>query len=152
MPDWNPVPVPGAAPDTGTDTDLCLECGKDPCECPDPVPELCPECRKDPCECDTDPEEEGREKQDNSHFHLFPFCIPFDVVDMIKSLRQTPEAPRWEIPFALPRMLANFMGRDAEIIIVDLSFLEQIMPFVRLLILAGFVLLLAKATSSFIKW
>jgi hypothetical protein len=89
---------------------------------------------------------------DNRHFHLFPFCIPFDVVDMVKGLRNTPEAPRWEIPIALPAMLASFMGRDAETIVVDLGFLGSIMPFVRLLILAAFIMILAKATSSFIKW
>jgi hypothetical protein len=85
-------------------------------------------------------------------FHFFPFCIPFDVVNIIRGLAAVPEAPRWEIPLTLPSALAAFGGRDAETIVIDLSFLEQIMLFVRLLILAGFILLLAKVTSSYIKW
>ena len=87
-----------------------------------------------------------------AHFHLFPFCIPFDVVNMVKGLRETPAAPRWEIPLALPSELAAASGKQTEIITFDLSFLEPIMPFVRLMILLMFVIGLAKSTSSFIKW
>ncbi|MCL1807986.1 MAG: hypothetical protein FWG31_09835, partial [Oscillospiraceae bacterium] len=85
-------------------------------------------------------------------FHLFPFCIPIDVIDMVKGLSRTSEAPRWEIPFPLPSVLASFMGQDSIMLVIDLAFLEDIMPFVRMFILAGFVMMLAKATSSFIKW
>ena len=85
-------------------------------------------------------------------FHLFPFCIPFDVVNMIKSLRETPEAPCWEIPLAIPSSLKSVYGKPEETIVLDLSFLEPIMPFVRMMILLMFVIGLAKATSGFIKW
>jgi hypothetical protein len=134
LPQWNPVATVVTDPDTGTGTQTCQKCAKSPCE------------------CGTKTDEDDDKDKDNSHFHLFPFCIPFDVVDMIKGLSSTPEAPRWEIPFALPGFLAEFMGQETEIIVVDLSFLEQIMPLVRLLILAVFIMMLARATSGFIKW
>jgi hypothetical protein len=71
---------------------------------------------------------------------------------MIRGLMAVPEAPRWEIPFAVPSALAEVMGQDVIYMDVDLSFLEQIMPFVRLLILLGFVLGLVKLTPMIIKW
>ena len=101
---------------------------------------------------DPDPDTKPELPETPAHFHLFPFCIPFDVVNMIKGLRETPTAPRWEIPLALPTALAAVSNKTEEIITVDLSFLEDIMPFVRMMILLMFVFGLAKATSMFIKW
>ncbi len=127
---------PEDAIDTATETET--DPNTDPTPDPDPSPGVSPEPSPEPS---TPPKEEPP----RSGFLFFPFSIPFDIVDMIKSLNDTPEAPRWEIPFTLP-------GVFDEKIVIDLSVLEPIMPFVRILILAVFVVGLMKATSSFIKW
>lgn len=76
---------------------------------------------------------------------VFPFCIPFDIISMVKSLDETPEAPRFEIPF-------KYGDYIDEKIIVDLSVVNTLIPFVRLFILMDFVIGLAWATSRVIKW
>jgi hypothetical protein len=125
MQNWDPYANAVANPgtDPGTDPE------------PSPDPEVSPE--------PSPPDEE--DPPPRSSFLFFPFSIPFDIIDMIKSLNDTPEAPRWEIPFKME-------GVFDERIVIDLSALEPIMPFVRIMILAVFVAGLMKATSKFIKW
>jgi hypothetical protein len=76
---------------------------------------------------------------------VFPFSIPFDFIDMVSMLRRPPQAPVFEIPLVYP-------GVFEEVIVVDFSIVEDIVPLVRFLILAQTVVFLAWVTSKVIKW
>lgn len=47
---------------------------------------------------------------------IFPFCIPFDIYDMIQALNAPPVAPRFEIPFVIDGL-------------VDYTFVIDLAPF-----------------------
>jgi len=78
--------------------------------------------------------------------HVFPFCIPFDIADILKSFRATSKAPIFDV--SLP-LLPN--SAPAEFTL-DLTVISPVMPILRFFILIFFALGLAKLTSRVIKW
>ena len=70
---------PGTNPGTGTDPGVGTDPGTNPDTDPDPNPDTSP----------------GRFSLDLTDF--FPFCIPFDLYDMLKAFDADPVAPRFEL-------------------------------------------------------
>lgn len=77
---------------------------------------------------------------------LFPFCIPFDFIALLRVLDAEPEAPRFEVPFVVPSV-----GID-EMYVIDLSMFDDVMEVIRLFELVGFVIGLMLLTGKVIKW
>lgn len=77
---------------------------------------------------------------------LFPFCIPFDFIELLRVLDAEPEAPRFEVPFVVPSV-----GID-EMYVIDLSMFNDVMEVIRLFELVGFVIGLMLLTGKVIKW
>lgn len=75
----------------------------------------------------------------------FPFCIPFDLISLIKAFEAEPEAPYIEIPFVVPVIGAS------DNIVIDLSKYEYIGAILRSLEVVGFVLFLILKTRDLIK-
>lgn len=84
-------------------------------------------------------------KVDNGIINKFPFCIPFDLINVIKKMDSTATAPRFEFPFKFQRLGIN------ETIVLDLSQFEKVAVVVRWFILVSYLLLLIYATRSLIK-
>jgi hypothetical protein len=76
---------------------------------------------------------------------VFPFCIPFDFIAMINTLWTPPQAPVFEIPFEFP-------GVFEEVIVVDMSHVNSIIPFVHFMILMSVAVSLALGTFKVIRW
>lgn len=77
---------------------------------------------------------------------IFPFCIPFDFIDLLQTLDAEPEAPCFEIPFVVP-----MLGID-ERYEMDLSIFDDTMEIIRKLELIGFIITLMFITYKSIKW
>lgn len=96
---------------------------------------------------DTKPNEENPKDLDPDEvktpqlLRKFPFCVPWDVVNMVKSMSAEAVAPKWDIPFVLKNKYINI----DEHIIVDFSKFEQwaviVRWFFRLIFIAGLVIL-----------
>lgn len=77
---------------------------------------------------------------------VFPFCIPFDFIALLRVLDAEPETPRFEIPFVVPSV-----GID-ETFVIDLSMFDDVMEVIRVFELVSFVLGLMLLTGKVIKW
>ena len=75
---------------------------------------------------------------------FFPFCIPFDMYDMMAALCADPEAPKFT--FA-----TSFLGHVYSVEI-DLSAWDTVAATVRYMVVAIYIVALAVATRKFIKW
>ncbi len=75
---------------------------------------------------------------------FFPFCIPFDLYDMMAALCADPEAPKFT--FA-----TSFLGHVYSVEI-DLSAWDTVAATVRYMVVAIYIVALAVATRKFIKW
>ena len=82
---------------------------------------------------------------DSGIINKFPFCIPFDLVRVIKKMDSAATAPRFEFPFKFQRLGIN------ETIVLDLSQFEKVAVVVRWFVLVSYLLLLIYATRSLIK-
>lgn len=82
---------------------------------------------------------------DSGIINKFPFCIPFDLIKVIKKMDSAATAPRFEFPFKFQRLGIN------ETIVLDLSQFEKVAVVVRWFILVSYLLLLIYATRSLIK-
>lgn len=127
-PDKNPNPDPNPKPDPDT--------GKDPDKNPEPDPDPNPDTGKD---------------ADNNTFtadlkELFPFCIPFDIVDCFRLFNAEPETPRVIIP-----MHFGIVDKDYTFDI-DLKDFNDVANVCRTSFLILFIVGLGFATSAVIKW
>ncbi len=77
---------------------------------------------------------------------LFPFCIPFDFIALLRVLDAEPEAPRFEIPFVIPMLGIDITYE------IDLSMFNDAMEVIRLFELVSFVIGLMLLTGKVIKW
>ena len=75
---------------------------------------------------------------------FFPFCIPFDMYDMMAALCADPEAPKFT--FA-----TSFLGHVYSVEL-DLSAWDTVAATVRYMVVAIYIVALAVATRKFIKW
>lgn len=131
-PDKNPDPDPNPKPDPGT--------GKDPDKNPDPDPNPKP-----------DPNPDTGKDTDNNAFtadlkELFPFCIPFDIVDCFRLFNAEPETPRVKVPIHF-----GIVDKDYTFDI-DLKDFNDVAGVCRTSFLILFMVGLGFATSRVIKW
>ena len=75
---------------------------------------------------------------------FFPFCIPFDIYNMMGALCADPVAPKFT--FA-----TSFLGQVYSVDI-DLSAWDNVAVVVRYMVVAIYIVALAVATRKFIKW
>lgn len=76
---------------------------------------------------------------------LFPFCIPFDLLALIKLLNADPVAPKFEIPLKLGTWIDYTL-------VIDLTSLGALSTVLRVGIIIFWVCGLMVVTSKLIKW
>ena len=75
---------------------------------------------------------------------IFPFCLPFDLIHMVRS---------FNVPGRAPVINMEWVVMGAVIPInIDLSWIESVMPIVRFFLLALFIFSLIKLTPKLIRW
>lgn len=139
-----PEAVPGAfqnfleqiEQNTGVDPDP----DPDPDPSPDPDPDPDPEPDPDP---DIDPDVNASYASPGLD-ELFPFCIPFDLIDCFKLFSAEAKAPRFEFPLKSERF-----GID-EVVVVDLSPFEPVAVIFRVLMIIAFIIGLILVTRNLI--
>lgn len=77
---------------------------------------------------------------------VFPFCIPFDMIDLIRAFEAEPKAPYFEIPIKSELFQFEYM------IEIDLKDFDEIARIFRLGETALFLIGLALVTGKVIKW
>lgn len=77
---------------------------------------------------------------------LFPFCIPFDIYNMLNTLDASPTAPHVQIPFVIQSIGFSYL------IDLDFSVFDPVATIMRQMELLCYGLALAWATSKVIKW
>lgn len=75
---------------------------------------------------------------------VFPFCIPFDLVNMMRSLVAGRRAPRIELPFVIPNLVNYTM-------VIDLSSFDSVASILRGMEFLAFAVGLAMVTRYLIK-
>lgn len=75
---------------------------------------------------------------------VFPFCIPFDLINLVKVFSATPEAPKFKFPVKYP----TGQGYGTYELDIDLSSFDPVAKVVRILETALFILALIKITRS----
>lgn len=116
---------------------------------PDPDPEPDPDPDPDPSDPDTPGGGDGTPPDFNGMMlpglkDFFPFCIPFDLYDMMQALCAEPEAPKFT--FA-----TSFLGQ-VYTVDIDLSAWDNVAATIRYMVVAIYIVALAVATRKFIKW
>ena len=110
-----------------------------------PEPEPKPEPKPEP-----EPEPEPKPSEDNADLladlkHLFPFCVPFDLVDCFKLFNAEPVTPRVEFPIHF-----GIVEKDYTFVI-DLEDFNGVAKVCRLMFLIGFIVSLVYATRQLIR-
>lgn len=77
---------------------------------------------------------------------LFPFCIPFDIYNMLKALDASPTAPHVQLPFVIQSIGFSYL------LDLDFSAFDPVAAIMRQMELICYGLALAWATSKVIKW
>lgn len=77
---------------------------------------------------------------------LFPFCIPFDIHNMLKKFDAEPQAPHVQLPFVIESIGFSYMFD------LDFSAFDGLASAMRTIELIVYCLGLAWATSKVIKW
>ncbi len=77
---------------------------------------------------------------------IFPFCIPFDFIALLKVLDAEPVAPCFEFPVVIPAL-----GYE-ETVRLDMSIFDDVAEVMRLCERVSFIIFLMFATSKVIKW
>lgn len=75
----------------------------------------------------------------------FPFCIPFDLIYLIKALKAVSEPPRWVFPIEMPRLNIH------EEIVIDFAQFETVAEVCRICFTILFIFGLIMATRKLIK-
>ena len=77
---------------------------------------------------------------------VFPFCVPFDLVALLKTLCADAKTPKFEVPIAFPAINYEYN------FVIDLSFLDSAAQVFRACITVSFILALISITPKMIKW
>lgn len=137
-PSRNPAirPDPALKPDPGTNPDP--DPGKDPGKDPDPG-------------TDSDPGVTPLPDITMEHYQvdlkdIFPFCIPFDFIELLGVLDAQPRAPCFTFPVVIPALDYR------EDVKLDLSIFDDVAKVIRLCEKVSFILFLMFVTSKVIRW
>lgn len=77
---------------------------------------------------------------------VFPFCVPFDLVALLKTLSAEAKTPKFEVPIDFPAIDYQYT------LVIDLSFLDSAAQVFRACITVSFILALISITPKMIKW
>ncbi|MBD5522031.1 MAG: hypothetical protein HDR03_12585 [Lachnospiraceae bacterium] len=77
---------------------------------------------------------------------VFPFCIPFDFIALLKVLSTEPEAPRFAFPVVIPALDYE------ETFYIDMSIFDDVAKVMRTCEKVSFIIFLMFATSKVIRW
>lgn len=77
---------------------------------------------------------------------VFPFCVPFDLVALLKTLCADAKTPKFEVPISFPAIDYQYT------FVIDLSFLDSAAQVFRACITISFILALISITPKMIKW
>lgn len=77
---------------------------------------------------------------------VFPFCIPFDFIALLRTLDAEPRAPCFTFPVVIPAL--NYR----EDVKLDLSIFDDVAAVIRLCGKVSFILFLMFVTSKVIRW
>ncbi|TCL59977.1 hypothetical protein EDD76_103168 [Kineothrix alysoides] len=88
----------------------------------------------------------GTDKMTKDWSGIFPFCIPFDIIDLFRVLEATPVAPRWELPIRADTFHINYT------FVIDMAEFESLAKIFRTCETILFILGLALITGKVIKW
>lgn len=149
-----PVPDPAADPAANDDAyraiveEAVVQAVSDAVVDPEPSPEPSPEPEPEPePEPGTDPTEETDTSGLTADLTtIFPFCLPFDFVRLIKVLDAEPETPSFSFPFVVPALNIDMKVE------IDLSWMDGIMEIWRLGELGLFIIMLIQVSGKLIKW
>ncbi len=141
-------PDPDAHPDKPPRPVIDPDPGKKPGPKPDPDPGTDPDPRPDP---DPDPEPVPLPDMDAADYKVeltgvFPFCIPFDFIALLRTLDAEPRAPCFTFPVVIPAL--NYR----EDVKLDLSIFDDVAAVIRLCGKVSFILFLMFVTSKVIRW
>lgn len=117
---------------------------------PDPDPGTDPDPKPDP-DPDPDPEPLPLPDMDAADYKVeltgvFPFCIPFDFIALLKTLDAEPRAPCFTFPVVIPALSYR------EDVKLDLSIFDDVAKIIRLCEKVSFILFLMFVTSKVIRW
>ena len=79
----------------------------------------------------------------------FPFCVPWDIVDLVSSVSAEKKAPKWELPFKMGNKIFGYMVDEK--VIIDMSKYETLAEICRWFFRIMFILGLVLVTRYIIK-
>lgn len=137
-------PDPGAYPDKPPRPVI------DPVKKPNPKPDPDPGTDPDP-KPDPDPDPVPLPDMDAADYKVeltgvFPFCIPFDFIALLKTLDAQPRAPCFTFPVVIPAL------EYREDVKLDLAIFDDVAEVIRLCEKVSFILFLMFITSKVIRW
>lgn len=137
-------PDPGAYPDKPPRPVI------DPVKKPNPKPDPDPGTDPDP-KPDPDPDPVPLPDMDAADYKVeltgvFPFCIPFDFIALLKTLDAEPRAPCFTFPVVIPAL------EYREDVKLDLAIFDDVAEVIRLCEKVSFILFLMFITSKVIRW
>ncbi len=109
---------------------------------PEPVPDPFPDPEIEPAE-DIDPDTQGMTADLTG---IFPFCIPFDLIRLLRALDADPVCPEFDIPVVIPALDYE------EHVKINLGFMDSGMQVFRIGELGCFIISLMFATRKVMKW
>lgn len=158
LPDATPAPAVDPAldpvyypdPDAHPDRPPRPVIDPDPVKKPDPKPDPDPGTDPDP-KPDPDPEPVPLPDMDAADYKVeltgvFPFCIPFDFIALLKTLDAEPRAPCFDFPVVIPALDYR------EDVKLDLAIFDDVAKVIRLCEKVSFILFLMFVTSKVIRW
>lgn len=160
LPQIDPALLPGASPAPAVDPAVDPIYYPDPDAHPDkpPRPVIDPDPVKDPgmdpdpgTDPDPDPGEAPLPDMDAADYKveltgIFPFCIPFDFIALLKTLDAEPRAPCFTFPVVIPALDYR------EDVKLDLAIFDDVAKVIRLCEKVSFILFLMFVTSKVIRW
>lgn len=137
-PDSGTSPGTGSNPDSGTNpgTGSDSDTGTDPDADSDKKDEKLDDIKPD-------------ETKTPQLLKKFPFCIPWDVVDLVTSVSAEKKAPKWELPFKMGNEIFGY--KVDEKVVIDMSKYETLAVICRWFFRIMFILGLVMVTRYLIK-
>lgn len=149
-----PILYPSGDAEGALDPDTDIDPARDPVIFPDPSikpkPDPDPGTDPDP-KPDPDPEPAPLPDMDAADYRvelsgIFPFCIPFDFIALLRTLDAEPRAPCFTFPVVIPALSYR------EDVKLDLAIFDDVAKVIRLCEKVSFILFLMFVTSKVIRW
>lgn len=147
-----PVLFPSGGAEGALDPDTDIDPARDPVIFPDPSikPKPDPDPGTDP-DPKPDPDPAPLPDMNAADYKvelsgIFPFCIPFDFIALLRTLDAEPRAPCFTFPVVIPALSYR------EDVKLDLAIFDDVAKVIRLCEKVSFILFLMFVTSKVIRW